>query len=195
MSRLVVVKVGGSLYDLPDLGPRLRRFLEGLDADRILIVPGGGIAADAIRAYDRAHRLGDEAAHWLALRMLTVNACFLSRLLPEYEIAPNGDRPRVLLDAHAFALADEKRPDPLPHVWEATSDSVAAQAAWRNAAVELVLLKSRPWDGADWKAAAAAGIVDPIFPHIAQRLNATTRIVPLRQVQSAPPPHRSKQEP
>ena len=28
----LVSKVGGSLYDLPDLGPRLRAWLAGLDA-------------------------------------------------------------------------------------------------------------------------------------------------------------------
>jgi hypothetical protein len=29
---ITVVKVGGSLYDLPDLGPRLRRFLAAKNA-------------------------------------------------------------------------------------------------------------------------------------------------------------------
>ena len=34
----VVVKVGGSLYDLPDLGVRLRHFLDKLaDADVVLV--------------------------------------------------------------------------------------------------------------------------------------------------------------
>ena len=46
---MIVVKVGGSLYDLPDLGPRLRRFLDGLDDPDRLVVPGGGAAADVVR--------------------------------------------------------------------------------------------------------------------------------------------------
>ncbi len=64
---MLVVKVGGSLYDLPDLGPRLRGFLASLkDVDR-LIVPGGGATTDAIRLFDRDHGLGPEQSHWLAL--------------------------------------------------------------------------------------------------------------------------------
>ena len=33
-----IVKVGGSLYDLPDLGRRLRAWLARLEAARILLV-------------------------------------------------------------------------------------------------------------------------------------------------------------
>src|SRR5437763_17043375 len=76
---LRIVKVGGSLYDLPDLGPRLRAWL---GPTRTLIVPGGGPTVEAIRVLDRVHGLGDEAAHWLALHALSVNARFLARLLP-----------------------------------------------------------------------------------------------------------------
>src|SRR5262249_50947889 len=78
----VVVKVGGSLYDLPGLGARLRAWLERLPSREVLLVPGGGPAADVVRDLDRLHRLGEEAAHWLALRALSVNARFLAALLP-----------------------------------------------------------------------------------------------------------------
>ena len=39
---MIVVKVGGSLFDLPDLGPRLRAFLASLADEDRLLVPGGG---------------------------------------------------------------------------------------------------------------------------------------------------------
>ena len=81
-SSLLVVKVGGSLYDLPDLGRRLRRFLASLDTDNRLIVPGGGPTADVIRAFDHDHRLGPQTSHWLALRACALNAHFLALLLP-----------------------------------------------------------------------------------------------------------------
>ena len=42
----VVVKVGGSLYDLPDLGPRLRDWLKHLEAVPVLVVPYAGDAAE-----------------------------------------------------------------------------------------------------------------------------------------------------
>src|SRR6516225_2877287 len=139
----LVVKVGGSLFDLPDLGPRLRRWLAAQPPGERLLVPGGGALADVVRALDGWHGLGEEAAHWLALRALAVNAHFLAALLDGVRVV-EGPRPGVglaVLDAHAFARADEGRPGSLPHRWEATSDSVAARAA-ELAGAELVLLKS-----------------------------------------------------
>src|ERR1700730_10035653 len=77
---LVVVKVGGSLFDLADLGARLRAWLEPVVAGPVLLVPGGGPTADVVRAFDRLHALGEETAHWLAVRALTLNAHFLQTL-------------------------------------------------------------------------------------------------------------------
>ena len=49
MSPEVVVKVGGSLFDLPHFGRRLRRWLDTLPQQRAVLVPGGGIAAESVR--------------------------------------------------------------------------------------------------------------------------------------------------
>jgi 5-(aminomethyl)-3-furanmethanol phosphate kinase len=166
----IVVKVGGSLYDLPDLGPRLRRWLAEQAPRPVLIVPGGGPAADVIRAYDRTHQLGEEACHWLALAMLAVNARFLAALLPGAAISasPREENAATILDMHAFALADEKRPGRLPHRWDITSDSLAVRVAQLTQAEELLLLKSTSWSG-DWHAAARQGIVDCWFPEAMRR--------------------------
>ena len=69
---MTVVKVGGSLFDHPKLGAGLRAYLESLAPAEVLLVPGGGGVADAVRELDRVHALGGEAAHWLALRSLGV---------------------------------------------------------------------------------------------------------------------------
>jgi aspartokinase-like uncharacterized kinase len=169
----VVMKVGGSLYDLPDLGQRLRRWLERLDARHTLIVPGGGPTADVIREMDRVHLLGEEAAHWLALRSLSLNAYVLQRLLPEARIVTDPEdllQPQenwAIVDAHAFAAWDEGRPGCLPHTWDATSDAVAARVAVVCGARRLFLLKSVAVpEGTDWHTAAKRGHVDPVFPRV-----------------------------
>src|SRR5258708_14485560 len=77
----IVVKVGGSLFDMPDLRPRLIQFLRRLSCPEVALVPGGGRIVDAIRHLDRWHGLGEEASHWLALRALSLNAHFLPHLL------------------------------------------------------------------------------------------------------------------
>ena len=178
---MIVVKVGGSLYDLPDLGERLRRFLSQLGTS-CLVVPGGGATADVVRAFDRDHGLGPTAAHWLALRACTMNAWFLRELLPMSEIVEGPQRCPALgiLDPHAFALADEGRAGCLPHDWSATSDSVAARVAEVSGA-DLVLLKSVDIEGDDWERTAREGLVDPIFPVIVARAGLCVRAVNLRR--------------
>ncbi len=169
MSGLTVVKVGGSLFDLPELGPRLRSWLAELAAPAVLLVPGGGPTADVIRDLDRLHGLGEEKSHWLALHALALNARVLADLLPgSHVVASIGEhRGRLaVLDPLAFCRADE-RDNPagaLPHSWTVTSDSVAARAAVATQARELLLLKSitippeMPWDEA-----ARSGYVDGSF--------------------------------
>src|SRR5262249_34341494 len=78
----IVVKVGGSLFDLPDLGSKLGRWLKALSSQVVLIVPGGGSAAEVVRDLDRRHTLGEDRSHWLALFALGLNARFLAHVLP-----------------------------------------------------------------------------------------------------------------
>ena len=183
MSAAKIVKVGGSLFELPDLCARLSNWLEQEPHERIILVPGGGAAANVIRDLDRTHQLGEEAAHWLALRMLQVNAHFLASLLPEARVVATPlDAGRLsILDGLAFSQDDESQSARLPHLWDATSDSLAVRAAIVAHAHELVLLKSLGWDGPDWAAAARAGVVDGHFPRIMQQApGLRVRVVNLR---------------
>ena len=159
---LTVVKVGGSLFDRPDLGLGLRRWLSGITG-RVLFVPGGGPGVEAIRQLDRTHQLGEEKSHWLALRVVEVNAHFLAALLPGSRVVNDPNRTPFgalgILDAFAFALRDESHADHLPHSWSVTSDSLAARAAVIGGAHRLVLLKSVTLSaGSDW-----TGGVDALF--------------------------------
>jgi aspartokinase-like uncharacterized kinase len=194
--RPTVIKVGGSLYDLPDLGPRLLRFLDGQRAP--LLVPGGGPTAEVVRAFDRDQGLGEEKGHWLALRALSLNAHFLADLLGGRgevvscldECPRMWERGRVpILDAHAFAVADEGRPGCLPHGWEATSDSVAARVAEVSGARELILLKSVTVPVAlPWAEAGRRGMVDAVFAEVLARAGESipVRAVNLRSEASEP---------
>ena len=175
-SSVVVVKVGGSLYDLPDLGSRLRAWLtEQCAGDDVVLVPGGGGTADVIRHFDRVHGLGEETSHWLALRALTLNARFLASLLPPAYVVGTIDSLRdaweknqlPILDAHEFARDDEKRPGHLPHSWAAASDALAARVALVVRARHLILLKSTTIPpGMDWREAGRQGLVDAMFAEV-----------------------------
>ncbi len=179
--RLTVAKVGGSLFDLPDMRERLNGWI-GSVGGPVLLVPGGGGGADVIRRLDRLHRIGEETAHWLALRVLSVNAHFLAALVD----APVSDRadssPSVaVLDPHAFCAADDDRQDAMEHRWDVTSDAIAARVA-ETAGGDLVLLKSvdLPAD-TGWAAAAEQGLVDAVFDRIVRRANLKVTWINLRR--------------
>src|ERR1051325_11503680 len=158
----IVVKVGGSLFDMPDLRVRLSSFLTHIGNAKVLILPGGGPIADAVRRLDAIHLLGEDAAHWLAIQALSINARFLQTFLPSTPIV--ADIPdcsgRYLLDPFRFFQKDEMNEDHVPHTWNATSDSLAVRLAILAKARELLLLKSVDWQGTDWSAASRAGVVD-----------------------------------
>jgi aspartokinase-like uncharacterized kinase len=168
----IIIKVGGSLYDWPELGERLRNWLKCKVTGPALLIAGGGRLVNELRELDRKHQLGEEAAHWLAMRALSVNAHFLSHLTPEAALVTSLEacasvwrrQNLALLDAHAFAQLDDGCEGSLPHAWAVTSDSVAARTAWLLRAEKLVLLKSadNPFNG-DWVEAGRKGYVDAWF--------------------------------
>jgi 5-(aminomethyl)-3-furanmethanol phosphate kinase len=169
-----IVKVGGSLYDLPDLRDRLSAWLDCLDAEHVLLVPGGGVTADAIRMLDGVHHLGEEASHWLAIQALSINARFLQSLLPNARLVAHldGSTAVCILDAYPFFQADENRSDHLPHGWDVTSDSLALRVAVRAGARELILLKSVD---------EGVGVVDGYFAEAVQQVQGLrVRLVNLR---------------
>jgi aspartokinase-like uncharacterized kinase len=144
-------------------------------AARVLMVPGGGPAADWIRDLDVSAHLGAERSHWLALRAMTLAAHALAQQLPGGLVVEDLEacetawsRGQVpILDMHAFALADETRDGHLEHSWDVTSDSLAARVAMVAGISHLVLLKSRSLpEPTDWSAAAGQGLVDRAFPAV-----------------------------
>ena len=184
--QLTVAKVGGSLFDLPDLRDRLGQWAATLPGP-VLFVPGGGDGVNVIRGFDRLYGLGEEKSHWLALRVLTINAQILGLLLGA-EVVPDATlaSPVTILDPYQFCLADEGRPGALPHGWRVTSDAIAARMA-EFASAELVLLKSVDLPrNTDWAAAARAGLVDETVDAIVRRSNVPVQWVNLRQLPVAP---------
>ena len=181
----IVVKVGGSLFDWPELGEHLNAWLGRLKATKVLIVPGGGAPAEAVRSLDNVHHLGEEAAHWLAIQAMSLNARFLQELLPSARIvgdvelfanASGTEAGWFILDALPFFRADDARSDRLPHDWNVSSDSLTVRAAVLVNAGELILLKSVTGPGDDWAEAARAGLVDGFFVAALKQAPTTMRV-------------------
>jgi len=180
---VIVVKIGGSLFDHPQLGPGLRAYLDSLAPTPVLLVPGGGDVVEAIRRLDAIHGLGEEVSHRLALTGLWVTAAFLREMIPgvEYGCHPAADPaiPVRVLDSKAFCQINEG----LPHSWDVTSDSIAARAAVVYGAERLVLLKSVDVPaGTKWETAVAHGWVDPYFPQLMAGTALAVEFVNFRRV-------------
>ncbi len=185
MTGPVVVKVGGSLLDWPGLADRLSSYLDDRRGDRLVLVVGGGRFADALRDLDRAQSIGEARSH------APCSASSTSPLTPSPAIVPGWLSSRKIaalphawetgrspiLAPRRFLDLDDRSPDPLPHAWSVTSDSIAARLAVRLGADELVLLKSAPIPpGIDLEAASRLGLVDPEIPRAASRVPVVTAL-------------------
>ena len=197
MTRLVVVKLGGSLLDWPGLPGRLTGYLSDRGRDRLILVVGGGRAADLVRDLDRHHGLGPERSHALALRALDLTAHVVAALVAGLEVVRRPEacaavwgsgRTPILAPRRFLDEDDHRSPHPLPHTWDVTTDSIAARLAARLGAAELVLLKSAPLPpGTDRASAARLGLVDPAFPAAARPLKLISYLN-LRDALAAPVP-------
>lgn len=178
----MVAKVGGSLLDWPGLPDALSRLLTDRQArgERLVLIVGGGRAADWVRDLDRIHAIGDETAHALAIRSLDLTARVVAALVPGLEVVETLDAVEtawragvvpVLAPRRPLDDDDRDSPDALPHAWDVTSDSIAARMAIRLGAGSLILLKSTsvPIDTSR-EEAARLGVVDPIFPEASREV-------------------------
>ena len=173
-----VIKLGGSLLDLAGLAARFDAWLAVQPCLSNVVLVGGGDMADVVRRAFVRHRLSEEDAHWLCIRILGVTAELAVCLLPKavlvrrFEDLAAQRRELAVFDCEAFLReTDARSADPLPHSWDVTSDSIAARLARRLRAAELVLLKSAlPGPARSTAEAAAAGYVDVHFPSAAAGL-------------------------
>lgn len=169
--RPLVVKLGGSLADTP----LLTGWLEALDLypDPLVIVPGGGGFADAVRGMQKSMRFDDDAAHQIALVAMEQYGLALAALWPRLAMAETSAAiGRALRTGRVacWAPAAMALASPLPKSWDVTSDTLAAWLAAQLRAEQLLLIKSAPVDpDADLSLAdlANAGLTDRLFPHFA----------------------------
>lgn len=141
-----VVKIGGSLLGSPELARWLELFVKFSDG-KVIIVPGGGLFADAVRKAQTQSNLNDNTAHKLAVLAMDQFGLLLAGLNPglatassELEIAERTWQHRgIVWLPSKMVLAD----DTIPQNWDVTSDSLSAWLANKIGAEQLVLVKSR----------------------------------------------------
>lgn len=142
----IVLKIGGSLGHCRDLSGLVSGLAKLGPRHKILVVPGGGVFADAIRDYDRRFGIDESASHWMAILAMDQYGHLLSSLIPNSEIVQGlADARKVLAEGRVPVLLTYNllfQTDALPRSWDVTSDTIAAWAAGLAGAQQLILLKS-----------------------------------------------------
>ena len=186
-----IVKVGGSLFDLPELPARLRSWLDCEPVAHHVLVTGGGVLVEQVRTWHARQPIDEVSAHWICVDLMTTTAQLLHSRMPELSLCSDIQlleqrckQPGATIFIAAAWLRDMEPNLPgmkLPENWEVTSDAIAGRLAIVLAADELVLLKSTlpATSVTDLDSLAEAGLVDPILPRLAPELSAV-RLVNLR---------------
>lgn len=168
-----VVKLGGSVARDAELLPLWLELLAEHGGGRVIVVPGGGVFADEVRAAQRQWRFDDRVAHNMAVLAMAQTAMLMQGLNPALQPALNEQQIRQTLRRLRPALwvpleLLRQTPDELTN-WDVTADSLAVWLAKRLNAERLIVVKScevpegSDEDGHDWPALAEAGIVDRSF--------------------------------
>lgn len=167
-SGAVIVKLGGSYAGS---GER-EQWLDALECcgGKVILVPGGGPFAGAVRNAQSELGFDDRAAHRMALLAMEQYGCVLASGRPRLRIASSladirqvcaaGGLPVWAPAAMALAARD------LPECWGLTSDSLSAWLAAVMGVTRLLLVKRVTASQPCLSAAelAAQGVVDPLFP-------------------------------
>jgi 5-(aminomethyl)-3-furanmethanol phosphate kinase len=160
---VTVIKIGGSLARIPDALGRVCSAVGEIARDwPVVVVPGGGPFADAIREFDRTYGLSDEVAHWMAVLAMDQYAEVLASRIPESRlIVEPGCIQEALEQGSCVVLAPSRwmrSADVLPHSWRVTGDSIAAFVAGALDAGQLLLIKPH------------SDMVEPVDPFFATTL-------------------------
>jgi len=140
-----VVKVGGSLLGSPALQKWVDVLARCTD-QRLIIVPGGGVFADAARQAQAKTNISDDCAHELAVLAMDQFGLMIADMNPslatassECEIDERTWQHRSIIWLPSkMVLAD----DTIEKSWDVTSDSLAAWIAYKMEAKHLILIKS-----------------------------------------------------
>jgi 5-(aminomethyl)-3-furanmethanol phosphate kinase len=143
---VIVFKLGGSLLNSGWLVPCLDKIDRSYASQPIVIVPGGGIFADQVRALQQQFRFDDHAAHHMAILAMQQMALLIKALKPGFVLADSiAGIGSIINNKHTAiwspTLAELDSAGIKP-TWDITSDSLSAWLAESLQTDELVLVKS-----------------------------------------------------
>ena len=199
MNSLIVIKIGGSLIKSARELVRVLHRYASAEEERILVVPGGGVFADAVRTASDTYGISDEAAHWMAVLAMDQYGHYLADGTKASLVTDIGEESiragvSVLLvydllkrsDSGEGSREGSGEGSGIEHTWNATSDTIAGWVASRLGAV---FIKATDVDGILQDGALVSEItarellgmgetcVDPVLPRLLISRSLDCRVV------------------
>lgn len=139
-----VIKVGGSLAENPERLRAICRKLSELAKKYVLIVvPGGGRFADAVRELDQRFNLSSVVSHRMSILGMDQFGLLLCQIIPNSCATYLLNDAKQLSEVRVVPVFLPSRlmfkEDPLENSWDVTSDSIAAYAAKKVRAKKVIL--------------------------------------------------------
>lgn len=141
-----IIKIGGSLMEKPEaLKALCNKLSEIAKKHRLLVVPGGGDFAEAVRQTEERFTLSPFVLHKMAILGMDQFGLMLSELIPDANAIASLERSKEYWKSKATSVFLPSkimfRDEPLEASWDVTSDSIAAFVACRVKAEMLILAK------------------------------------------------------
>tara|TARA_R110002049_G_scaffold127650_2_gene284494 strand:+ start:271 stop:846 length:576 start_codon:yes stop_codon:yes gene_type:complete len=172
---VIVVKLGGSLYNSPELKHWLQSLVETSISTPIVIVPGGGPFADQVREAQTLHHFDDSSAHHMALMAMKQFGLMLIAL--EAKCQPFNAL-KLEQSLSVWLPDDSLLMEPsLTHSWDVTSDSLSLWLASKLDAEQLFLVKHIQTHTGSIQKLTADHVIDRHFADLFAIHTIPTRII------------------
>ena len=174
MNKKIVIKIGGSFINTAKR-KKLKEIVKVIENQaaaakniKLIIVNGGGKAADLVRQFDNVCKIAPKNAHFAAISAVELNAYLLSDFFSEFSFFSQNLSLNKKINIF-LPLDYYKEIDPLPNSWQVTSDTMALETAKRFKVDKLILLKQKELLKNKFSSSRAdklseAGIIDEYFP-------------------------------
>lgn len=174
---MFVVKIGGSLLELPKLETVLRQ-IKQQDLP-IVLLPGGGKFADIVRQEQKQYGFSDKAAHKMAIQAMQQYAELLHDIsdIDFFDSKKNILRPAIFPPLELLSYQWR-----IPENWTVTSDSLAVLLAEELNAEKCMLLKACEIIDTDVQSLLRQGIIDEYAPIAMEQYNGEIQIVGIEQL-------------
>lgn len=173
MNKLTVLKIGGSFIKQQNLNNlnKIIKAIKKVDNHRLVIVSGGGKAADFIRDYDNKVELNASSSHFAAVAAMELNSYIISDYFNDFSFFSTDFNFSKKINIF-LGLDYYRKFDPLPHSWDVSSDSIALELSQKLKADNLFLIKQRTIKSSfkiKSQRAADNKLIDNYFPCLYQK--------------------------